>query len=136
MTKLIRTAFISVTLGFSFASVVAVEQAVAGRFEDGKSAYDRKDYATALKDFRIAAKAGDARAMNGLGVMYGSGGSGLPEDRVRGYMWLSLAVELGSSDDAAGNLAFVAKGMTPSQITQAKAMAAQCQSSRYTDCGE
>ncbi len=47
--------------------------AVAGPFEDAVSARERGDYATALREFRVLAEQGVARAQNNLGLMYNSG---------------------------------------------------------------
>ncbi len=47
--------------------------AVAGPYEDAISAYERGDYATALREFRVLAEQGDAKAQNTLGHMYADG---------------------------------------------------------------
>ncbi len=44
--------------------------AVAGPLEDAFSAYERGDYATALKKFRPFAELGNAEAQTRLGTMY------------------------------------------------------------------
>ncbi len=53
--------------------------AVAGPLEDAFSAYERGDYATALREFRVLAEQGDANAQYNFGVMY-STGHGVPQD--------------------------------------------------------
>jgi uncharacterized protein len=45
----------------------------AGPLEDGQAAYNRGDYATALKLFRPLAEQGNADAQNNLGWLYERG---------------------------------------------------------------
>src|SRR5882724_11990527 len=47
--------------------------ALAGPLEDGQAAYNRGDYATALRLFRPLADKGDSDAQNALGIMYDLG---------------------------------------------------------------
>ena len=49
-----------------------------------------KDYKTALKWFKLAAKQGDAGAQYNLGVMYEKG-QGVPQDDKTAMKWYSLA---------------------------------------------
>jgi len=44
--------------------------AVGGDFDDGLTAYNAKDYATAFEKFRKAAEAGNTGAQYKLGEMY------------------------------------------------------------------
>ncbi len=48
-------------------------------FEDAKAAYDRGDYATALRLLRPLAELGNAAAQHYLGKMYADG-MGVPQD--------------------------------------------------------
>jgi len=48
-------------------------------FEEGLAAYERGDYATALKEWQPLAVAGNADAQYYLGVMYAFG-QGVPQD--------------------------------------------------------
>jgi len=70
-----RHAIIAVLLLSAFAGT-----AVAGPFEDAVSAYERGDYATALREFRVLAGQDNAEARYYLGVMYVNG-LGVLEDR-------------------------------------------------------
>ena len=79
-----------------------------------------KDYAEALKWFRLAASM-DYEAQHALGFMY-EAGLGAPKDLVQAYMWLSLAAAHGDKK-AAGDGAGVAKLMTPDQIAEAQRLA-------------
>jgi tetratricopeptide (TPR) repeat protein len=47
--------------------------AMAGSWEDGVAAYQRSDYATALRLWQPLAEAGDPRAENNLGLLYEKG---------------------------------------------------------------
>ena len=48
-------------------------------YEKGLAAYNRDDFATALREFRPLAEQGDADAQNNLGRMYRKG-EGVPQD--------------------------------------------------------
>ncbi len=48
-------------------------------FDEGEAAYQRGDYATALREWRPLAEQGNARAQYGLGLMCRKGG-GVPQD--------------------------------------------------------
>jgi TPR repeat protein len=78
------------------AAVWMVVGAVAGPYEDGKAAYDRKDYSTALKLWRPLAEQGDARGQSSLGYMY-STGKGVPKDHAEAVKWYRKAAEQGDA---------------------------------------
>ena len=63
-------------------------------FEDGKAAYDRGDYATALLLWRSAAEEGSADAQFQLGLMYHKGDS-VAQDFKEALKWYRLAAEQG-----------------------------------------
>ena len=52
--------------------VLAVGDARAG-YDEGLAAYIRRDYATALREWRPLAEAGDAQAQMHFGYMYNNG---------------------------------------------------------------
>ncbi len=58
----------AIMLVLSFAAPVA-----AGQLEDANAAYNKGDYATALRLLRPLAEQGDAAAQTNLGFMYESG---------------------------------------------------------------
>ncbi len=58
--------------------------------DEGVAAYQRGDYATALREWRPLAEQGNAGTQRVLGVMYGKG-RGIPQDYVQAYMWFRLA---------------------------------------------
>ena len=66
-------------------------------FEEGLAAYERGDYATALKEWQPLAVAGNAVAQHKLGVMYAKG-QGVPQDDKEAAKWFRLAAEQGNAD--------------------------------------
>jgi hypothetical protein len=79
------------------------------KLEEGRAAYERGDYATALKKWRPLAEAGNADAQTYLGVMYANG-RGVPQDDKEAAKWFRLAAEQGLAD-AQNNLGVMyAKG--------------------------
>jgi len=61
-------------------------------FDEGLAAYKRGDYATALKEWRPLAEAGDATAQFILGGMYAKG-QGVPQDYGEAAKWYRKAAE-------------------------------------------
>src|ERR1017187_3218547 len=68
----------------------------AGPLEDGQAAYNRGDYATALKLFRPLAEQGNADAQNNLGWLYEQG-SAVKRDFKEAMKWYRSAAEQGSA---------------------------------------
>lgn len=66
-------------------------------FGIGKTAYDRGDYATALRELRPLAEQGNAAAQLSLGVMYATG-RGVPQDYTEALRWYRLAVKQGKAE--------------------------------------
>jgi TPR repeat protein len=78
----------------------------------------KKDYRSAMKWFRLAAEQGDGLAQLQLGHMFYES-MGVPQDLVQAHMWFSLAATKGAK--GAGFLRdYMAKSMTPAQLTQAR----------------
>ena len=75
--------------------VLLAGPAAAGAFEDGLSAYNRQDYATALRMWRPLADQGNASAQSNLGFMYDIG-QGVPKDDVQAVKWYRLAADQGN----------------------------------------
>ena len=63
-------------------------------WDEGVAAYDRGDYATALRDWRPLAEQGNANAQFFLGLMYGNG-LGVPRDYAKALQWWRKAAEQG-----------------------------------------
>ena len=70
------------------------------KFEQGNAAYDRQDYATALKIFSELANQGYADAQSTLGLMYANGHS-VAQDYRQAMLWFQKAASQG--DAAAQN---------------------------------
>jgi TPR repeat protein len=85
----------------TFPSVVAVVflalpcMAMAGPFEEGQAAYQRHDYATALRVWRTLAEQGSAPAQFNLGLIY-SRGLGTPQDYANAVKWYLEAANQGN----------------------------------------
>ena len=92
-----------------------------------------QDYAEAVNWFRIAAEQGDADAQTYFGIMY-EYGKGVLQDNVMAHMWYNIASANGHEkagayrDERAGL-------MTPADISKAQAMARECMSGGYLNCG-
>ena len=92
-----------------------------------------QDYAEALKWYRLAAKQGFANAQSNLGVVYQLG-HGVLQSNVMSHMWYNIASANGHSQ--AGDWRNEQAGqMTPADISKAQAMARECMSSGYKNCG-
>jgi len=63
-------------------------------FQKGLTAYERGDYATALREWTPLAEQGVADAQYNLGVMYGNG-KGVPKDYETAVKWYRLAAKQG-----------------------------------------
>ncbi len=64
-------------------------------FQKGYVAYQRGDYATALREWRPLAEQGDASAQTNLGFMY-ENGQGVPQDYGEAMKWYRRAAEQGN----------------------------------------
>jgi len=74
----------------------ALSSVVAGPFEDGAAAYERGDYATALRLMRPMAEQSNASAQLKLGLMYGLG-QGVPQDYTESVKWYGKAAAQGNA---------------------------------------
>jgi uncharacterized protein len=70
---------------------------LAGPLDDGIAAYERGDYATALRLFRPLAQQGDGNAQYILGFSYDRG-RGVTQDSREAVKWFRLAAEQGVAD--------------------------------------
>ena len=106
--------------------------AVAGPFEDGEAAYDKGDYATALRLWRPLADQGAANAQTKLGFMYRNG-QGVPQDYAQAVAWYRKAADQGIAE-AQNNLGVMyANGQgVPQDYIQAH-MWSNLAASRLTD---
>jgi len=65
--------------------------------DEGVAAYDRGDYAAALREWRPLAKQGNANAQYNLGIMYNNG-RGVPQDYAEAVKWYRKAAEQGMAE--------------------------------------
>ena len=77
----------------------------SGDFQKGQDAYDKSDYATALKEWTPLAEQGNAVAQSKLGFMY-SNGLGVPLDYKIALKWSRLSAEQGNATGQF-NLAYI-----------------------------
>ena len=88
--------------------------------------------ASALKWYRKAAAQGQVNAQYNLAHMYYKG-IGIPENFVSSYVWLSMVKTQGVRE-AAPYMKSLRAMMTPEQMGEAQALAAQCYESSFNDC--
>ncbi len=74
-------------------------------YGEGFAAYQRGDYATALREWRPLAEQGNANAQTNLGFMYDKG-QGVPQDYAEAVKWYRKAAEQGNAS-AQNNLGFM-----------------------------
>ena len=74
-----------------------------GTYESGTIAFERGDYETAFREFKILAVQKDSRGQYGLGLMYDLG-TGVPTDFEEAVKWYRLSAKQGNAD-AQNNLA-------------------------------
>jgi len=117
--------------------VVLVAAPTWADFKAGVKAYDRGDYATAMKEWRPLAEQGIAKAQSNLGSMY-EYGEGVPQDDKEAARWYRLAAEQGYAkaqsslglmyeygegvpqDDARIHRDRMTRQMTPVQLAEAR----------------
>src|SRR5262245_33499742 len=126
-----RASFAIATFATLFATAVH-----AGDLADANAAFDHKDYARAFALYQPLAEAGTAEAQSAIGAMYFFG-NGIAKNPSRAYMWFDLAARSPSpiATVAATNREIVRRQMAASEIRDSDAMAAQCLSSNYEQCG-
>ncbi len=90
-------------------------------YDAGFDAFERGDFATALREWRPLAEQGYLAAQVNLGILYYEG-EGVPQDYVQSHKWLNIATSRGD-DIARKNRDIVAKRMTREQIAEAQRLA-------------
>ena len=71
--------------------------AVMADYQEGRDAFDRGDYSTALKEFKILVKQNDSRGQYALAVMYDLG-EGVLQNSKEAVKYYRLAAEQGLAD--------------------------------------
>ncbi len=66
-------------------------------FDQAAAAFEKRDYATALKELKPLADKGDARSQYAMGVM-AENGFGMPKDLSQAANWYRKAAEQGNTD--------------------------------------
>jgi TPR repeat protein len=89
MTCVLKSVVTAIIVVLSFSAPVA-----AGPFEEAGVAYNRADYATALRLYRPLADQGNGNAQFSLGTMYAEG-RGVAQDYVEAAKWYRLAADQG-----------------------------------------
>jgi uncharacterized protein len=87
----------SMPLPFAIAlvlSIVSLAVPAWADFQAGMDAYNRGDYATALREWRPLAEQGDASAQFQLGLLYDNG-DGVPRDYAKARQWYERAAAQG-----------------------------------------
>lgn len=79
---------------YVIAIVLAMGTSHAGPWEDGYAAYRRKDYITAVAQWKIVADSGNPQAQSLLGLMHFFG-QGVPQNYDTALTWLHLAAAQG-----------------------------------------
>src|SRR2546423_6812037 len=79
---------------FALALAVPAAPLFAADVDDGQTAYNAGDYATALRIWQPIAQLGNARAQNNLGVMF-ENGNGVAQDVATAVKWYRLAAAQG-----------------------------------------
>ena len=87
---------------------------------------------TAVKWYTLAAEQGNASAQFNLGVMYDEG-EGVPQNDKTAVKWYNLAASQGDKD-ATKYRDFVAKRMTPADVSKAQRLAQKCVKKNYRGC--
>ena len=111
-----------------FLAVGLAGPVAAGPLEDANAAYNKGDYATALRLVRPLADQGNALAQSNLGFMYANG-QGVPQDYVQAHKWLNLAAAAGDQS-AVKSRDLVAGKMTPAQIAEGQKLAREWKTNR------
>jgi hypothetical protein len=77
--------------------LMVATSAVHADFDQATAAFDRGDYATALRELKPLAEKGDARSQYAMGVM-AENGFGMPKNFAGAATWYRKAAEQGNAD--------------------------------------
>src|SRR5262245_49813150 len=92
MPLALKHTIVAILLILSLAAQVAADP-----FDDGTVAYNRGDYATALRLFQQSADTGSAIAQFNVGAMYANG-QGVAQNYAEAVKWYGLAANQGFAD--------------------------------------
>ena len=108
-----------IALTLSTLILLSLTGAQAQDLKKGLQAYKSGDYATAIKEWRPLAEAGDPGAQYNLGFNYVQG-KGIAKDLVQAYFWFGLAARQGRGI-ATQLRDGISKSITPEQLQEARA---------------
>jgi TPR repeat protein len=91
LASAIRTVLLAAIIAMGVGSA-----AVAGPYEDAFAAYERQDYATAMRLWQSLADQGDAKAQYNLGNMYADG-EGVAENDAEAVKWYRKVADQGDA---------------------------------------
>ncbi len=77
-------------------SILGLTAPAGAGWGEAEAAYQRGDYATAIRELRPLAEQGDGDAQNNLGTMYDYG-QGVPQDDAKAVKWYRKAAEQGNA---------------------------------------
>ncbi len=94
-------------------ALIAAPFTVNAGLNEGLAAYDRAEYATALKELTRLAEGGNAKAQYRLGKIFNLG-QGLPPDKKEAAKWFHMAAQQGLAEaqGALGYLCLVGEGVS------------------------
>ena len=92
-----------------------------------------QDYKETVRLWTVAAKQGSVTAQMNLGLRY-ENGQGVLQDNAMAHMWYNIGSANGF-EQSRTNRDRIAKIMTNADISKAQAMARECMSSNYKNCG-
>ncbi len=78
-------------------SALAPADAADAAYRQGHDSYEKKNYAEAMRWFRVAAAQGNALAQVGIGNLYGMA-LGVPQDYAEALRWYRLAAAQGNAE--------------------------------------
>jgi len=88
---------------FMLSMISTIPSLALESYKNGTNAFERGDYKTALREFKVLAEQKDSRGQYGLGLMYDLG-VGVPTDFEEAVKWYRLSAKQGNAD-AQNNLA-------------------------------
>ncbi len=89
-----RAAYDRIVKRLAVAIVLLLTAAFAADFQTGLDAYNRGDFAAALKEWQPLAEQGEANSQYNLGLLYARG-QGVPQDYKQAIAWYQKAAEQG-----------------------------------------
>jgi len=101
-------------------------------YKKGLTAYQNRDFATVLKEWKPLAEQGYANSQSILGFLYEKG-KGVPQDFIYAHMWWNIAASNGI-ESAREMLKRIEKKITTSDISEAQRLARECVKKNYKGC--